>query len=333
MSAAKIITVIGATGNQGGSVARSLLQNVEFKVRAVTRNPNSEASQKLATLGAEVAQADGFNSDEILAAFQGSWGAFVNLNSDDKGLTNPDGPNEFDLGKSIIDAAAAAGVQHLAFSSGPNCTELTNGKVNMKAMNSKYQIEQYAKQLGSFQSVVPVGAGWFLENFLAKEVAPVFGGFPHFPDNEGILTFRTPNWGGEENVPWLSVTEDFGDIIHGIFLSPEKWNNRFVHGVSDPGSFQYLVKSFEAATGRKSRFEPVLPTWEAFDTHNISELEDVKLMFGFAQETGGRYFSEPTEKETARELKRATAVALGRSAEQQELISVKEWFEARFVLV
>lgn len=56
-------------------------------------------------------------------------------------------------------------------------------------------------------------------------------------------------------------------------------------------------------------------------------------MFGFAQETGGRYFSEPTEKETARELKRATAVALGRSAEQQELISVKEWFEARFVLV
>lgn len=84
MSAAKIITVIGATGNQGGSVARSLLQNVEFKVRAVTRNPNSEASQKLATLGAEVAQADGFNSDEILAAFQGSWGAFVNLNSDDK---------------------------------------------------------------------------------------------------------------------------------------------------------------------------------------------------------------------------------------------------------
>lgn len=84
MSAAKIITVIGATGNQGGSVARSLLQNAEFKVRAITRNPNSEASQKLATLGAEVVRADGFNSDEILAAFQGSWGAFVNLNSDDK---------------------------------------------------------------------------------------------------------------------------------------------------------------------------------------------------------------------------------------------------------
>lgn len=84
MSAVKTITVIGATGNQGGSVARSLLQNAEFKVRAVTRNPNSEASQKLAALGAEVVRANGFDSDEILAAFQGSWGTFVNLNSDDK---------------------------------------------------------------------------------------------------------------------------------------------------------------------------------------------------------------------------------------------------------
>lgn len=59
-----------------------------------------------------------------------------------KGLTNPDGPNEFDLGKSIIDAAAAAAVQHLVFSSGPNCTELTNGKVNMKAMNCKFFLNQ-----------------------------------------------------------------------------------------------------------------------------------------------------------------------------------------------
>lgn len=43
---------------------------------------------------------------------------------------------EFDLGKNLVDAAAAAGVQYLVFSSGPPCTELTNGKVSMKAMDS-----------------------------------------------------------------------------------------------------------------------------------------------------------------------------------------------------
>ena len=70
----------------------------------------------------------------------------------------------------------------------------------------KHKIELYARQLGAFDTVVPIGAGWFLENFLSKEVAPVFGGFPHFPDEEGYLTFRVPYWGGEEHVPWLSIT-------------------------------------------------------------------------------------------------------------------------------
>jgi hypothetical protein len=85
------------------------------------------------------------------------------------------------------------------------------------------------------------------------------------------------------------------------------------------------------ATGQKSRFKPVLPSWEAFDTHGIPELEDVKLMFGFTQITGGRYFGpEPSEKSTAASLKRATAQALGRPEVQQNLISAKEWFATHF---
>lgn len=131
-----LITVFGATGNQGSSVARSLLQNPSFRVRAITRTPSSTTSQSLATAGAEVVQADGFKADEIRAAFEGSWGAFVNINSDDKVFTNPDGPTEFDLGKTIVDAAADAGVKHFVFSSGPPCTEMTEGKVRMKAMDS-----------------------------------------------------------------------------------------------------------------------------------------------------------------------------------------------------
>ncbi|XHG01186.1 hypothetical protein AWENTII_004584 [Aspergillus wentii] len=192
-SLTNLVAVFGATRNQGGSVARSLLQNPSFQVRAITRNPGSDASQLLASQGAEGVRG----------------GAFVNLNSDDKVFTNPDGPTEFDLGKTIIHAAAQAGVQHLVFSTGPPCTETTGGKVDMKAMDMKYKIEQYAKQLDSFQSIIPIGAGWFLENFLGKEVAPIFGGFLHFPDAEGLRPFRIPYWGGEENVPWLSISGDF----------------------------------------------------------------------------------------------------------------------------
>ncbi|RJE23177.1 hypothetical protein PHISCL_04484 [Aspergillus sclerotialis] len=333
-----IIAIVGATGNQGGSVARSLLQNPSFRVRGITRNASSEASRALVLLGADVVEANGFNQEDMLRALQGAWGLYVNLNSDDEAWRNPDGPTEFDLGKSIVDAAVGASVKHLVFSSGPPCTEMTDGKVRMKAMDKwltapavKYKIEQYARQPGKFQAVIPINAAWYMENFLSKEAAPVFGGFPHFPDEDGYLTFRVPNWGGDNKVPFLSIGEDYGDIVQGIFLDPARWNGHVVHGLSDIRGFDEVVADFEEATGRKARFEPIMPSWEAFDTHGIQELEDVKLMFGFTQVTGGRYFArEPTEAHTAAELKRATAMALGKPEGQYGLLKIRDFFHSKF---
>ncbi|EQL00659.1 NmrA family protein [Ophiocordyceps sinensis CO18] len=208
---------------------------------------------------------------------------------------------------------------------------MTGGKIRMKAMQMKNEIEKYARQPGKFATVTPINAGWYLENFLSKETAPIFGGFPHVVDDEGYLTFRVPHWGGDEQVPFLSIGDDYGDIVHGIFLDPASYNGHVVHGASHLLSFDQLVADFEEVTGRKSRFEPILPSWEAFDTLGIAEMDDVKLMFGFAQTTGGRYFGpEPSETRTAAELKRATAVALGRPGASQRLMTPKEWFKARF---
>lgn len=109
----------------------------------------------------------------------------------------------------------------------------------------KNKIEKYAQQCGHFETFIPIGAGWFFENFLSKEAAPVFGGFPHFSNAEGIRTFRVPYWGGEERVPFLSISDDFGDIVQGIFLEPTRWNGHFVHGISAIRSFSQLVEQFE----------------------------------------------------------------------------------------
>lgn len=79
----KIVTIFGATGTQGGSVAQSLLQNKDFQVRAISRDPESPRAQELERLGATIVKANGWNKDEITDAFKGSWGAFVNTNSDD----------------------------------------------------------------------------------------------------------------------------------------------------------------------------------------------------------------------------------------------------------
>lgn len=135
----RIIAVMGATGNQGGSVARSLCQNPSFEVRAITRDPGSAASQRLAASGIQVVQADAFDRTQMLAAFEGCWGAFVNLNSDDKVWRRPGGPSEFEVSKMVLDAAAEAGVEHLVYSSGPPCVQMTGGRVRMNAMESAWQ--------------------------------------------------------------------------------------------------------------------------------------------------------------------------------------------------
>jgi hypothetical protein len=191
---------------------------------------------------------------------------------------------------------------------------------------AKYAIEQYARGIEQFETVSFICVAWLLENFSVKEFAPIFGGFPHLPDQEGYLTFVAPKWGGKEDVPFLSKTEDLGDIVQGMFLDPLRWNGKVVHGCSDICSMDDVVSQFEKVTGRRSRFQP-LESWEAFDTHGVPELEDTKMMFGMTQVSGGRYFGpDVSEKHTAAELKKNTALALGLIKKEQELMTVESWF-------
>jgi hypothetical protein len=84
-----------------------------------------------------------------------------------------------------------------------------------------------------------------------------------------------------------------------------------------------------AATGKKARFEE-MPRWQDLDVYGIRALETVKLMFGFCQESGGRYFGDETEAETALELKKKAAEARGRSRDDAELQTLEDFFVAQF---
>jgi uncharacterized protein YbjT (DUF2867 family) len=73
----RLIAVTGATGNQGGSVAKLLLQHPEeYRVRAITRNALSSSSKHLAELGAEIVQADLTKPETLPAVVSGCWGVF-----------------------------------------------------------------------------------------------------------------------------------------------------------------------------------------------------------------------------------------------------------------
>lgn len=59
----KVLAVIGATGNQGGSVVRRVLKDLpdKYKVRAIVRDPAKPAAAELASLGCEVVEGDSSN--------------------------------------------------------------------------------------------------------------------------------------------------------------------------------------------------------------------------------------------------------------------------------
>ncbi|KAI1273129.1 hypothetical protein F5Y07DRAFT_411926 [Xylaria sp. FL0933] len=74
----KTIAVIGATGNQGSSVARTFSSLPNWHVRAITRDPSSEKAKELASLGCEVYQADLMDVASLSRAFEGAHAIFLN---------------------------------------------------------------------------------------------------------------------------------------------------------------------------------------------------------------------------------------------------------------
>ncbi|KAH7139804.1 hypothetical protein B0J13DRAFT_478121 [Dactylonectria estremocensis] len=328
MSASKLVTVYGATGAQGGSVVRSLLRNHSgiFQVRAISRNPDSEAARALAAAGAEVVKADGFKKEELVKSFAGSWGIFVNTNSDDPAVGQKNGPSETAIGKDVVDAAVEAGVKYFVYSGLASASIVTNDEVPIECFDEKHAIAEYARSKPSFSSVVVISPGWYMENFLDKEIASTFGGLPYFPDEDGYLTLHWPHWGGNDEAPLAAIGADFGDYAHGVFLQPEKYNGMFIQGFSQPTSLSDVAKDVQEVTGKKARFVPI-EDWRSIETNGDRFMITVKGMFGLCQYSGGCYYGTPNSTEVAFELKQAAIMAQGREQGDAKLLTFKEFLQ------
>src|SRR5512141_1602929 len=151
----KIIAVTGATGQQGGAVARKLLAD-GWKVRALTRDGSKPAAKDLASRGAEIVPGDMENRSELDAAFKGAYGVFSVQNF---WLPNVQYEGEIKQGKNVADAAKAAGVQHLVYSS----VGSAHRGMGQKHFESKWIIEQYIQSLGIPYTILRPAA--FMENY------------------------------------------------------------------------------------------------------------------------------------------------------------------------
>lgn len=143
MSSSKLIVIVGATGNQGGSVANEFLKEPGWTVRALTRDTSSTKSQALVARGAEVVQANIDAPETLSAAFLGAnaifavsdyWGQYFNPGNRDKAkpgqaLTAWVGEHETQQLKNVIDAAAKVStLERFILSSLSDATKWSNGE-------------------------------------------------------------------------------------------------------------------------------------------------------------------------------------------------------------
>lgn len=212
MNTKPIILVTGATGAQGGSVARMLLKQKKFAVRILTRNPQSTRARVLQRAGAEVFRGDMDNVESLINAMEGCYGVF--------GVTNfwEHFAKEYQQGINLVDAAGAAGIRHFVLHTLPDYYKLSNGNYSVPHYDIKAAIEQYSRRQDMPATYVQMG--FYYENF--------FNFFPLQKDAYGDFYFGFPQ--GKTRLAAVSV-EDLGGIVATIFDRPGENIGRTVFAV------------------------------------------------------------------------------------------------------
>jgi len=210
----KMILVTGATGAQGGGVARHLLNSGKFTVRCLTRNPSSEKSIALQKAGAEVVKGDLGELESLKTAMKGCHGVY--------GVTDfwEHFDKEYEQGKNLVDAVAASNIKHFVFSALPNAKKISDGKIEVPHFDIKAKLEEYSRSLGLH--VTFVHPAFYFENFLSY--------FPPRKQEDGTFAFGFPQ--GDTLLAGIAI-EDLGGVVTAIFDKPDDFKDKTVGVVGD----------------------------------------------------------------------------------------------------
>ncbi len=233
----KTIVVMGATGRQGGAVARNLLKN-GWTVRAVVRNPNKEAARALVERGASLVQGDMNDRASLDRAFHGAYGVFSVQNF---WLPEVGFENEIKQGKLVADAAKAAGVHHLVYSS----VGAAHRGMGQKHFESKWEIEQYVHRLALPYTVLrPVS---FMDNLNYQRAAISNG------------TYRSMGLPPGKTLQMVAV-EDIGAFVAILFDNRTEFLEKTIELAGDELTEREIVELLSRVIGRPVQLQaPQMP--------------------------------------------------------------------------
>jgi uncharacterized protein YbjT (DUF2867 family) len=213
------IAIFGAAGNQGNSVARTILTtptlSALYNVRALSRNPNSPAMLALRTLGADLYPADMDEPSTLPSALANCTHIFLVTTTQYTGSTRA---IETRQAKAVCSAALAQGVKYIIFSSMSHPFKITDGALkNVEHFDDKAEIEEYIRGL-------PVQSAFFAPASFMQNLEGMLRPKPS-PANDGSFVLADMLPGGTP-VPYIDITET-GEWVGAILAEPDKYAGKF----------------------------------------------------------------------------------------------------------
>jgi uncharacterized protein YbjT (DUF2867 family) len=224
----RTLLITGATGKQGGATIRALAGS-GFRLRAMTRKPESDAALALANSGIEIVKGDLDDADSLRAALTGAWGTLAVQNTWEAGVER-----EEVQGKRFASIAREAGVQHFVYQSVGSAHRQTG----IPHFDNKSRIEDTIRSLG-FPSHVIIRPVFFMENLLT----------PWFLNGDAIYAALDP----ATSLQMIAV-EDIGRYAARAFTDAARLNRREIDIAGDAHTMPQVADILSRAFGRSIAF-------------------------------------------------------------------------------
>ncbi|KAF2111378.1 hypothetical protein BDV96DRAFT_649939 [Lophiotrema nucula] len=262
----RIIAVTGATGSQGGGVVNVMKKTPGWKVRAVTRNPQSDAAKKLAAEGVEVVQASFDDEASLKKAFEGVHAVFAVTNWWEHLFSGKSQHEAGDIeerqGMNIARAAASIStLEHYIWSTTPSAKRMIKpaGTLETPHMDYKANVDARIKKE--------------LPNLAAKTTYLYFG---YYPQNMAFFPLIKPIEypGNGQYVQTLATKPDAtillsGDMTvnpgiwvrHALASAPKSYT-KYANVALEKRTFQSMIDEWSEITGKKGVFvETTTDAW------------------------------------------------------------------------
>ncbi|SFT43840.1 Uncharacterized conserved protein YbjT, contains NAD(P)-binding and DUF2867 domains [Kosakonia arachidis] len=254
--------VFGATGQQGGAVARALRADGR-EVRAFVRDPYSKKAQALMAVGITLAVGNLFDRASIDRAMEGIRGVFSVQASSPQGEISDE--QEIKQGKDIADSALAAGVSHLVYSSSGAAGK---GPTGMGHFDSKSEIENYVRALPISSTITRPAS--FMEMMMLPGMGLNTGNFFFFMQRDQQMQ--------------MIALEDLGRINAHILCNPQHFAGKVLEISGQALTGEDLEQAFSNAAGfpiHYQRFPDALLEQNSF-LRRLTELVDNGIVAGVA---------------------------------------------------